>query len=229
MPFIIFCRPSAIPCRCPTRKVVVIITTPAPAYSLCKLRAQKIWFHRAPGTEFVLYLEQFTCQPSSQTQVQARLKSLRFHADKKGMKKAFARLIPLISATVVAPGTLLAGGVMATSGESESDMPALVQTQELLKDRESRAAASKSGDAQKTDAYIQQMTGNAELTDEVYELAAEVFSQVVKDSKGDSSKMQKALDDFSRNPASFAEKWTPEQKAKLQKLSDKMPKPLIKD
>ena len=37
--------------------------------------------------------------------------------------------------------------------------------------------------------------------------------------------MQEMMAKFHRNPAAFAEGWTPEQKAKLKKLAEKLGKP----
>lgn len=109
-------------------------------------------------------------------------------------------------------------------GLNTSSQEALIQTQQLLNnktERENKIASDPL--AVQADAFTKKLMGDAQLTDEVYALAAEVFAIVVQNADGDVNKIHQAVDMYSRNPASFADKWTPEQKAKLKKLSDKLP------
>lgn len=102
---------------------------------------------------------------------------------------------------------------------------ALSKTQYLLHDKKKRdEAISKDAKAQNADAFVKKITGgDSKLDSEVYALAADVFAAVVKDAKGDPAKMKEAMDRFSKNPEGFASKWTPEQRAKLKQLSEKIP------
>jgi hypothetical protein len=109
----------------------------------------------------------------------------------------------------------------------EHDQKALKETQELLTDKANRQESLKNN-AKGTDADAgvrSLLGGDAAMTEEVYALAADVFANVVKDAGGDVTKMQEMMAKFHRNPAAFADSWTPEQKAKLRKLAEKLGKP----
>lgn len=109
------------------------------------------------------------------------------------------------------------------------DQEALQQTQQLMKDKKAREAAIAGDDkAEKADDFLKKIVGgDAKMTEEVYALAAEIFATVVQESGGDAAKMQEKLAEFARNPASFAAKWTPEQKARLKQLAEKLGKPSL--
>ncbi len=107
---------------------------------------------------------------------------------------------------------------------------ALIQTQQLLKEKKQRKAALKSEDAKKADDYTSEVTGHSEiLNDDIYKLASEVFSQLTENAKGDPKKMKELAEEYARDPSSFAEKWTPEQKKKLHDLSVQVPQPIQKN
>jgi hypothetical protein len=101
---------------------------------------------------------------------------------------------------------------------------ALNKTQNLLNDRQQReAAVKKDRKSTAADQYVKQLTdGNDKTNNEIYELAAQVFQTVVKDANGDPKKMQEALDRFKRNPQEFASEFTPEQRAKLHEIAEKL-------
>lgn len=111
------------------------------------------------------------------------------------------------------------------SSLDSSSSKALSQTQNLLTDPSARAKAIKGdGQAESADSYVNNLTGgNAQTNNDVYDLASEVFANVVKDAHGDPKKMQAEMEEFQRDPAAFAAKWTPEERAKLKALSLKMP------
>lgn len=107
---------------------------------------------------------------------------------------------------------------------------ALEKTQQLLNDKDlRREAIGKNPKAIKADGFLNDLTGgDSKLNDEIYFLASEVFTIIVNDAGGDVQKMNEALASFSRDPSKFAEKWTPEQRAKLRELSSRLPGSILK-
>jgi hypothetical protein len=109
----------------------------------------------------------------------------------------------------------------------KQDEQALKETQQLMTNKEERTKAiQKDPKAQTADANLKAlMGGNANATEEVYALAADVFANVMKEANGDVGKMQEMMAKFMRDPAAFANSWTPEQKAKLKLLAEKIGRP----
>lgn len=104
---------------------------------------------------------------------------------------------------------------------------ALRQTQTLLKDKKARESALNTKDAKAADQNVKDLTGNNPvLTDEIYGLAAEVFEIIVKESGGDPDKMSELLSSYQKDPASFANKFSASQKAKLRDISSQVPQPV---
>jgi len=100
---------------------------------------------------------------------------------------------------------------------------ALQQTQALLTNPAERQKAVKTTpDAKRVDDAVNEMAGGKPVSNDVYSLAADVFANMVKQSNGDPVKMQEALEKFQKDPASFANGWTPEQKKKLRDLAGKL-------
>ncbi|MDZ4661033.1 MAG: hypothetical protein SGJ18_05380 [Pseudomonadota bacterium] len=101
----------------------------------------------------------------------------------------------------------------------------LEQTVDLLNDSE-KLEAVKNNDpkAKNLDKNLDSLGFNAQQKKEVYGLSAQIFEQIVKETKGDPVKMQKLLEDAMKDPEAFAKKWTPEQKAKLKGLSAEVEK-----
>ncbi len=113
------------------------------------------------------------------------------------------------------------GNWSATSASAN----ALNQTQTILTDPSARAKAiNGDSEAESADSYVNNLTGgNTQTNNDVYDLASKVFANLVKDAHGDPNKMQAEIEKFQRDPAAFAAKWTPEERAKLKALSLKMP------
>jgi hypothetical protein len=121
--------------------------------------------------------------------------------------------------------TILTIGLPAQAELDEHDQKALKDTQELLTDKEQRReAVERNAKSRAADRNARDLFGG-QMTDEVYALAADVFANVVKSANGDAKKMQEMMAEFRRNPAAFAASWTPEQKAKLKALAEKLGKP----
>src|SRR6185437_4064601 len=99
------------------------------------------------------------------------------------------------------------------------------QTQDLLRNQADRQKAI-NGDskAQSADGYVNNITGsNQQTNNDIYGLAADVFTNITKDSKGDPQKMQEEMDAFSKNPSAFLNKMTPEQRQKLEDITKRIP------
>lgn len=101
---------------------------------------------------------------------------------------------------------------------------ALANTQNLLKDPEERKKAI-SGDAKATwtNKQVESIGGSGENVQAIYELAADVFNDMTKEAKGDPQKMKELLLKAQEDPTSFANKFTPAEKAKLNGVSRRIP------
>ena len=101
---------------------------------------------------------------------------------------------------------------------------ALQKTQQLLTNMSQRQEAIvKDPKAKAPDSMAEQAVGfSGGAKEDVYQLASEVFADLVKQTNGDGKKMQEIISEFKRNPAGFAEKWTPEQKARLKTIADQI-------
>jgi hypothetical protein len=104
--------------------------------------------------------------------------------------------------------------------ELDAQIDALKQTQNLLKDSKARGDALVTPEARATDKAVQNLGNKSGQTDSIYSLSGEVFEKLLKENNGDTEKVQKLLQEGMRNPAQFAEKFSPEQKAKLKQISD---------
>jgi hypothetical protein len=130
--------------------------------------------------------------------------------------KAALRSIALLAILCVTLGlgtkTVTAQSLDAASAE------ALAAVLRLLQDPVARGSAIAANlDAAAMDRNIQAMTGSPALTQEFYELAAQVFTDLVQGSGGDLGRMRQSLADGQRDPAGFAAFLSP---ATLQHLRD---------
>lgn len=101
---------------------------------------------------------------------------------------------------------------------------ALEQTQATLKDPVLREKAiGNSKDAQSADNAVQQIAGNAVQSQKIYELAAQVMSDLVIQSKGDPKAMEAILENAKKNPEALANTFTPEEKKMLTEISQNIP------
>ena len=121
-------------------------------------------------------------------------------------------------------GLLLSIPQFALSAELDSaSQEALQKTQELLTNPALRnQAIEKDGKAKSADKMVEQLGGDAAAKEDIYKLAGDVFAELVKETKGDAKKMQEILSEVSRNPASFKDRWTPEQRARLKAIADQL-------
>jgi len=129
------------------------------------------------------------------------------------------------------------GAVFAGSGAGQaltkSDMPyqqsqdeALVKTQNMLiLPSERNKAIAEGGD--KAIWVSQQVEsiggGSAQNTQDIYALSAEVMAHLAQQAQGDPDKMMAILAKAKEQPNGFADQWTPDQKAKLQSIANRIP------
>ncbi len=70
---------------------------------------------------------------------------------------------------------------------------------------------------------VEQLGGSAEVNDEIFNLAADIFGSLTKEANGDPQKVKKILEEAQRNPEEFAKKLSASEKKKLHSISQKMP------
>jgi len=99
------------------------------------------------------------------------------------------------------------------------------ETQKLLVNPEQRKQTFEDPNANKANQDLQKLTGGDVVIDqEIWELTAELVPMLAGEGNGDPAQMVKFLDDMKRNPTSFAGKFTPEQRAKLKAIAEKIQK-----
>jgi hypothetical protein len=100
---------------------------------------------------------------------------------------------------------------------------ALAATLKLLRDPALRTPAiSGNPQAAGIEKQIQGLTGSPPLTQEFYELAAQVFNDLTKNSGGDVGKMSAALDRAKADPAAFTALLSAETLQRLRELAVKI-------
>ena len=78
--------------------------------------------------------------------------------------------------------------------------------------------------AAEVDRQVQGMAGSSTLAQEVYGIAADVFADLARNSKGDPRAMSEALERAKTDPAGFAAMLSPATLQKLRDLSTKIPR-----
>lgn len=98
---------------------------------------------------------------------------------------------------------------------------AMTKTQGLMQDPKQRnEAIGRDPKAKQADDMVQRLSGgDAATTNDVYALASQIFANLVQQANGDPKKMQDLIEEFKRDPASFASTWTPDQQAKLKEIA----------
>jgi hypothetical protein len=130
--------------------------------------------------------------------------------------KAALRSIALLATLCVTLG--LSTGPVAAQSLDAASAEALGAVLRMLQDPVARGGAiAANPDAAAMDRNIQAMTGSPALTQEFYELAAQVFTDLLQGSDGDLGRMRQSLADGQRDPAGFAAFLSP---ATLQHLRD---------
>ena len=122
--------------------------------------------------------------------------------------------------------SLLLLALTATPTHSQALDPAsadaLAATLRMLADPSSRGQIIATDPAAaEIDKQVQGMAGSA-LAQEVYGLAAEIFTDLARNSGGDPKRMNEALDRAKSDPAGFAAMLRPETLQRLRELSTKI-------
>ena len=81
-------------------------------------------------------------------------------------------------------------------------------------------AAKESKEAAAVRKHVKELSGNSSNEQDLYKLAAEVLGNMKDNSP---EEMQRILQEAQKNPAAFAESWTPEQKKRLKEISERIP------
>lgn len=122
-----------------------------------------------------------------------------------------------LAVLVTATGSATAQKLDAASSE------ALAAVLKMLTDPAARSGAiAGNPGAAATDKQIRSMAGSEQLTQEVYQLAAEIFAELTRGSGGDLKKMTEALERGKGDPAGFAALLSPATLERLRQLSGKM-------
>ncbi len=101
---------------------------------------------------------------------------------------------------------------------------ALQETQKYLKDSTQRQQKiNEDPRAKEVDQKIKALAGSDEAAQEIYGLSSDIMGLLMQETGGDPVKMQKLLEEASKNPAAFAKRFSPEQQKKLKEISKKTP------
>lgn len=99
------------------------------------------------------------------------------------------------------------------------------ETQKLLLDPARRAETFKDPKANQANQDLQKLTGgDIAIDQDIWALSSDLVPLLAGEGNGDEKKMLQMLEDFKRNPAGFANKFTPEQREKLKAISEKIQK-----
>lgn len=108
----------------------------------------------------------------------------------------------------------------AKDGLDSASQEALQQTlQVLMSPGERGKVISGSPDAKQADQQVRDLMGSPENAQRLYELAGKIMETLALQAEGDPEKMAAILENAKRDPASFANTFTPEQKRMLKDLS----------
>ncbi|NDD05636.1 MAG: hypothetical protein EB078_12075, partial [Proteobacteria bacterium] len=119
--------------------------------------------------------------------------------------------------------TVLLGTSHVSLGEklSNEQQKALSTVMEQLTNPEKRQEILKeSPKAAQADQFLREVGGA--YSEEIYKLAAQIMQTLAIAANGDPNKMEQLLEKAKKDPASFANSFTPEQKSSLKKITDKL-------
>ncbi len=124
----------------------------------------------------------------------------------------------------LALGLLLGATPLAAQTLDPASQEALAATLQMLRDPGLRGAAvSANPQAAGVDRQVQGMVGGSpQLAQEFYELAAEIFGDLTRNTGGDVAEMNETLDRARSDPAGFAALLSPATLERLRALSIKI-------
>ena len=101
----------------------------------------------------------------------------------------------------------------------------LQKTQKLLRSKSEREQyMEKHPEAKNADKKVDNLTANPKLKEQIYGVSSDVFANVVKETGGDSVKLQQLVEEAMKNPEAFYNKLSPEQKAQIRGIADQIEK-----
>lgn len=106
---------------------------------------------------------------------------------------------------------------------SQEQQKALNQVMSQLTNPTLRAEELKNNiKGQESDRALKDLGG--EYSEEIYQLAAQIMENLVREAQGDPDKMQQILEQAHKNPEAFANRFSEDQKRKLKDLAKKIEK-----
>lgn len=90
----------------------------------------------------------------------------------------------------------------------QHDEQGLRDTQQFLKTPKDREEFLKTDPkARSVDKKVESLSGSSKNKEEIYGIAADVFEKIVRETNGDTQKMQKLLEEAQANPEKFYQKY----------------------
>jgi hypothetical protein len=115
------------------------------------------------------------------------------------------------------------GEIRAQGDFDPATIEAILKTQALLNTKIEREAFIKKSPAGKTaDQQAKSFATSDAVTEDIYQLTASVFAELVKTTHGDPTKMMELLDQGQKNPEEFTKLFTPEQLKQLHGIAEKV-------
>lgn len=134
-------------------------------------------------------------------------------------------LIPSILLLAVTLGLGVVWPTFSFSQTSDPDvMKALTQVQTMLTTPSLRNnEINKSNDGREAARKLESLGGSVEVNEQIYALAAEIFTKLIHDTGGNVDKLKQIVSDAQKNPAAFAATWNSQQKEKLKGIAGQIP------
>jgi hypothetical protein len=114
---------------------------------------------------------------------------------------------------------LLPGYAFSEPSQAETES-AMQEAMFLLNNPDAREAYIRNNpNTRQADKSLRGLAGSEQTTEEMYQLASDIFAQITLKANGDPDKMMLLLQKAQSNPEAFAKSFTPEQKQKLSDLA----------
>jgi hypothetical protein len=124
--------------------------------------------------------------------------------------------VALVLAILLLPCAVRADSLDAASAD------ALGNTLRMLEDPVTRPGADRGTGMPALDPKLKAVTESPELNRELYELAAQIFSEIAQSTGGDVEKMNAMVARGKSDPTAFAASLSPATRARLRALADKI-------
>jgi hypothetical protein len=128
----------------------------------------------------------------------------------------------LFRTLLVALASVTLGFLTPVHAQGPDPGAALADMLKALADQSGKAAPPGPGGSAEIDQQVRALTGSPELTQEVYNLAAQVLADLVQSTGGDMGKVFEALDRAKSDPGAFVATLSPQTRDRLKELSDKI-------